>query len=309
MPSLIAALGALLAAQLSGRAVSPRDAAAPPTALAEESQVRDLCNALNRRSASTDEPADAAAAAAAAKERDTLAEQASARTYRVEVPSKGFSLGRYRPGQGELELDGDFPLRAVENRLSLDLDGVDDVAFSATPAQVASWTREKKAGTLRLAVVFRPEGLCAGNAQARAWRLAGSPLSWQLIDAKGLAASSDDEGLPAALARSEDRPLGEVRPRAVRVEKVVLDGATEAGEARLEGAQPALDRCASAAHRAGSLVVSFGVQDGRVRDPQVIVDGARDEPTSQCIAAALSGAALSGAGAASGRGTATVAVQ
>lgn len=308
MPSFFAAAAALLAAQMSPGAVSPRDSAEPPAALAEESQVRDLCNALGRRAATFDEPEDAAAAAAAQKERDALAEKASARTYRVEVPAKGFAFGRYRAGQNELELDGDYPLRAVDDRLSLDLDGIDDVSFLASPEQVAAWTREKKAGTLRLSVVFRPADACAGNAQARAWRLAGTPLSWQLIDAKGLVAGSDEQGLPAPLAKSAEGAAADVQPRAARIEKVSLDDSGEAGNPRLEVAKGALERCAAGAQRAGSLVVIFGVRDGRVRDPQVIVDGARDEPTSRCVASALAGAALSGTSVTSARGTATVAL-
>jgi hypothetical protein len=311
MSSLFAAAAALLlAAPMPQGAVSLRDPGAPPAALAEESQVRDLCNALGHRAASLDEPEDAAAAAAAQKERDALAEQAAARTYRVDVPSKGFELGRYRASQRELELDGDHPLRAVENRLTLDLDGIDDVGFLATPEQVAAWTREKKAGTLHLTVVFRPADACAGNAQARAWRLAGTPLSWQLIGEKGLVAAADDEGISVvSIARSGDAATAAVRPRTVRIEKVSLDDAGEPGKARLEGAQSALDRCAATAQRAGALVIVFAILNGHVRDPQVIVDGARDEPTSRCVASALAGAALAGSSGTSARGTATIALQ
>jgi hypothetical protein len=56
-------------------------------------------------------------------------------------------------------------------------------------------------------------------------------------------------------------------------------------------------------------VVSFGVQDGHVRNPQVVLDAARDEETARCVAHALSGAAIVGADPASTRGTATLAVQ
>jgi hypothetical protein len=309
MLSLFATTAVLMAAPMPQGAVSAREQSEPPADLAEESQVRDLCNALGRRAPSLDEPEDAAAAAVAQKERAALAEKAAARTYRVEVPSKGFALGRYRANQGELELDGDHPLRAVENRLSLDLDGIDDVSFLATPEQVAAWTREKKAGTLRLSVVFRPADACAGNGQARAWRLAGTPLSWQLIGEKGPMAGADDEGLPILpIASSGDPALAAAPPRTARIEKVSLEDAGEAGSARLEGAQGALDRCAATAQRTGALVVVFTVLNGHVRDPQVIVDGARDEPTSQCVAAALAGAALAGSSG-SARGTATVAVQ
>jgi hypothetical protein len=312
MPSLFAAALLLAAqvAQIPKGSVSTRDSGEPPAALAEESQVRDLCNALGRRAAALDEPEDPAAAAAAQKERDVRAEKAAARTYRVDVPSKGFAFGRYRASQRELELDGDHPLRAIENRLTLDLDGIDDVGFLATPEQVATWTREKKAGTLHLTVIFRPANACAGNAQARAWRLAGTPLSWELIGEKGVVAAADDEGIPvASLARAGDAAAAPARPRTVRIERVNLDDGGEPGSARLEGAQDALDRCAASAQRAGALVIVFAVLNGHVRDPQVIVDGARDEPTSRCVASALAGATLAGSSGTSARGTATVALQ
>ena len=57
------------------------------------------------------------------------------------------------------------------------------------------------------------------------------------------------------------------------------------------------------------MVVSFSVQGGRVRDPQVIMDAARDEQTASCVSHALSGAPIAGAGGVSGRGTASVAIQ
>jgi hypothetical protein len=93
------------------------------------------------------------------------------------------------------------------------------------------------------------------------------------------------------------------------VEKVAIDSddapAQNEGRARLASAQAALDRCASGAQRAGKLLVSFAVQGGRVRDPQVIMDSVRDEKVSGCVARAISGAEVGG----NGRGTAAIAVQ
>lgn len=306
--SLSFLLAALLAAPLVPRgAVSAREPTEPPVALAEEAQVRDLCNALGRR-ASEPDPEDPALAAAARKEREGLAEQAAARAYRVEIPSRGFTLGRYRPAQRELELDGSFPVRAVDDRLALDLEGLDDVAFSATPAQVAMLLKEKKANELRLGVVFRISGEpCAGNPIARSWRLSGAPLSWQLLDAGGVVAAADEEGLPIVPKGAPNQAVP-ARRLSLKVEKLSVDEAEE-DRGRLSGVQGPLDKCAAGAQRGGSLVVIFGVQGGRVRDPQVIVDGVRDEETSQCVSAALDGAQLAGAGGRAGRGTATLALE
>lgn len=305
LPLVLAAL--LAAPQVALGAVSARESAEPPVSLVEESQVRDLCAALGRRPLQPDSD-DPAEAAAAQKEREALAEKAAARNYRIEIPSRGFKLGRYRPAQRELELDGSFPARAIDDRLSLDLDGLDDVAFSATPEQVATLLKEKKANELRLGVVFRVSGEpCAGNPVARAWRLAASPLSWQLLDAGGVVAAADDEGLPV-LPKAQANQAVPVRKLSLKVEKLSLDEAEE-DRARLEGVQASLDKCAAAAQRGGSLVVIFAVQGGRVRDPQVIVDGVRDEQTSECVAGALAGAQLAGAGGRTGRGSATLAVE
>lgn len=267
--------------------------------LHEESEVRDLCSTLRDVGESFEgDPAEAAAARRSARLRRDQAAQA---TYRVEVPSKGFAFGRFRPGENLLELDGDRPLRAVDGELSLDLDGTDDVAFHARPEQVAQWSRAQKAGTLRLVVSFQPSGdRCAGSAAAQAWRLSGHSISWQMFDGDKLVAAADEGGEPLGL------PAG---PRSLSVERVSLEDADEA-PVRFAGVQPALDRCAAKARRLGELVVSFAVQDGHVRDPQVILDALRDEAVSGCVARALSGAALTGAAArVGGRGTATLALQ
>ena len=276
--------------------------AAPPVAvlpLQTEAQVRELCGALrDSGEAFEGDPAEAAAARRAAQVRRDQAAQA---VYGVEVPAKGFSFGRFRPGEDLVELDGDRPLRAVDGALSLDLDGTDDVAFHARPEQVSQWARAQKAGTLRLQVTFRPSGeRCAGSAGAQAFRLAGHSLSWQLLDGGKLVAAADEAGEPLG------PPPGR---RSISVEKVALEDAEDA-RVGISGVQPALDRCAAGARRLGTLVVHFAVQGGRVREPQVILDALRDEAVSGCVARALSGAALTGAAAASsGRGTATLALQ
>jgi len=69
--------------------------------------------------------------------------------------------------------------------------------------------------------------------------------------------------------------------------------------------QAALDRCASGAQRTGRILVSFSVQGGRVREPQVMMDSLRDDKVSGCLARALAGAEVDG----QGRGTASFAVQ
>src|SRR5207248_1458122 len=133
-----------------------------------ESQVKELCAAL--REQPYDSELDPAQAAAAAKAAQAKREEAAGRWYRLEVPSKGFVFGRYQAQDKQLELDGDRPLHAVQNTLSLDLDGVDDVSFHATPEQASAWSQEKKAGTLRLVVVGKPSGeRCAGSAAAACW--------------------------------------------------------------------------------------------------------------------------------------------
>ena len=266
--------------------------------LREEAQVRELCSALRDTGESFEgDPAEAAAARRAAQLKRDQAAQAS---YSVEVPSKGFSFGRFRPGENLLELDGDHPLRAVDNELSLDLDGTDDVAFHARPEQVSQWSRAQKAGTIKLVVTFRPSGeRCAGSAAARAWRVSGHAIAWQIQDGDKVVAAADEAGEPVGV------PSG---PRSLSVEKVSLEDADEA-RVSLTGVQPALDKCAAGARRLGTLVVTFAVQGGHVRDPQVILDALRDEAVSVCVARALSGASLTGAAGKSGRGTATLALQ
>lgn len=269
-------------------------AATDVATLSSPAQVKELCQALQAQG--SDPELDPAQAAAARKAAEARREEAASRWYRVEVPSKGFSFGRYRARDQQVELDGDRPLRGVEGTLSLDIDGIDDVSFDATAEQIAAWNQEKKAGTLRLAVVFKPSGeRCAGSAAAEAWRMGGKPRSWELLASSGTVASANGEG----------EPLNSPHPKAAHIDKVALDsdeGPPEAQSPRLQQVQGALDRCAVAARRRGSLVVSFSVQGGRVRDPQVIVDGLRDEKTARCVAQAVDGAQLSG----SGHGTAAV---
>ena len=94
-----------------------------------------------------------------------------------------------------------------------------------------------------------------------------------------------------------------------RVEKVTLDSddapLENEGRSRLASSQAALDRCAAGAVRTGRLVMSFSVHDGRVREPQVIMDSLRDEKIAGCVARAISGTELAG----TGHGTASLTVQ
>ena len=268
--------------------------AADVVALAEVPQVKELCAALRELPASEDaDPAEAAAAHKAALARR---DEALGRWYRTEIPSKGFVFGRYRAPDKLLELDGDHPVRAVEGTLSLDLDGIDEVAFNATPEQVSAWSKAKKAGALKLAVVWQPQGdRCAGSAAAEAWRIGGKVRSWELVGESGLLAAADSDG----------EPVGGV-PHAVKVEKVALESDSappdDDGRGRLSSAQAALSKCAAGAQRGGNVLVSFAVQGGRVREAQVIMDSLRDEKAAGCVAHAVNGAAVSG----SGRGTASI---
>ena len=52
-------------------------------------------------------------------------------------------------------------------------------------------------------------------------------------------------------------------------------------------------------------MLTFSVQDGRVREAQVVVDSVRDERVSGCVARAINGAEVGG----NGHGTASIAVQ
>ncbi|MFL5310990.1 MAG: hypothetical protein ACJ79H_11115 [Myxococcales bacterium] len=282
---LLALIALVAAAQ-----VPPRDAAA----LTAEDEVAAICAALK------DPGGEPAPGVAPARSRGQLL----ARAYHVWVPANGFGLGRYREAEQELELDGGRALRALDGALTLDLSGIDDVAFRATPEQARQWAAAKKQGKLSLTVYFRPSGeRCAGNAAARIFRMQGLPLWWELEVDSAPVATADEEGLPV------DKPGS---ARGFRVDKVVLDTEMprpDAGKDRLSGAQRALDRCAQAARRRGSLVVSFTVQDGQVHDPQVIMDAARDEDTARCVARAMSGAAISGADPSATRGTASLSVQ
>src|SRR5262249_56861882 len=100
-----------------------------------------------------------------------------------------------------------------DNMLSLDLEGIDDVGFHATPDQVSAWSREKKAGALKLVVVWKPSGeRCAGSAAAEAWRIAGKARSWEIVGERGTVAAADAEGEPVGAP-----------PREARVERGTLD--------------------------------------------------------------------------------------
>ena len=279
----------LLIALIAGAQAPPRDA----VALTSEDQVREICAALSSQAG---EPA-------AGVNPTRPRAQELARTYRLQVPAKGFALGRYRADEQELELDGDRALRVFDGALTLDLAGINEVAFRASPEQMKLWAAAKGDGKLSLTVFFRPSGhRCAGNAAARIFRMEGSPVWWEIGSDLGLLAAADEEGLPV------DRGRG----RTVAVQKVVLDTEQprpDHGKDRLASAQAALDRCGQAARRRGTMVVSFSVQGGRVRDPQVVADAARDEPTANCVARALSGASISGADAEAVRGTASLSLQ
>jgi hypothetical protein len=279
----------LLLALLASAQVPPRDA----VALTNENQVREICAALREQNG---EPAPGVTPSAARA-------QALSRVYQLRVPARGFSFGRYHAEEQEVELDTSRPLRALDGALTLDLANADDVAFHAPPAQVKDWL-SKRDGKLSLVVYFRPSGdACAGNGSAHFFRLEGAPLWFEVEGAAGVMATADEEGLPV------ERPGS---AHAFRVTKVLLDNDTprpDAGKDRLALAQPALDRCAQAARRRGSLVVSFSVQEGRVRDPQVIMDAARDEEMARCVTQALAGVALAAVDPAATRGTASLAVQ
>jgi hypothetical protein len=265
--------------------------------LTDKTQLKELCEALRAQpSESGLDPAQVSAARRTALERR---EEAASRWYRVEVPSKGFAFGRYRRQDQQLELDGDRPLRALDDMLALDLDGIDDVSFNARPEQVTAWSQQKKGKTLRLAVVWKPAGdRCAGSAAAESWRIAGRALSWELVGPQGVVAAANEDGDPMGGG-----------PRQVQVEKVTLDSdespEPNEGRSRLGSVQAALDRCASGAQRTGRILVSFSVQGGRVREPQVMMDSLRDEKVSSCVARALAGAEVGG----TGHGTASFAIQ
>jgi hypothetical protein len=270
-------------------------AASDEVPLSLEAQVKELCEAFREQPADTE--ADPAESAEAHKSALARREAAAAQWYRVEIPSKGFVFGQYRSSEHQLELDGDRPVRGVDGRLLLDLDGIDDVAFNARPEQVTNWSRQKKAGTLRLVVVFKPSGeRCAGSAAARSWRVAGRVRSWELIDAQGVVAAADEEG----------EPVGGAGPRSVKVDKVALDSDAgpldDDGRGRLSDVRDALQKCATGAQRGGTLLVSFSVQAGKVHDAQVIMDSLRDEKVAACVSHAVDGAEVGG----SGRGTASL---
>jgi hypothetical protein len=270
-------------------------APAPPSnavPLTGEEQIRRVCAALGEQGG---EPAPGVA--------ETAPSQALSRIYQLRVASRGFAFGRYHEEEQELELDASRPLRGIDGALTLDLSGADDVTFRASPAQMKEWSAAKRDGALALTVYFRASGdHCAGNPAARIFRMEGTPVWFQLEGSSGVLAASDEEGLPV------DRP-GALR--SFRVNKVLLDTdapRADVGKDRLAGAQTALDRCAQAARRRGSVVVGFSVQDGRVYNPQVIMDAARDEDTARCVTQALSGATIASAQHAT-RGTASLAVQ
>ncbi len=287
----------LFAALFAAAAAAAVPQATDLVPITEKSEVKELCAALSAQASEKDlDPAEVAATRKAAQVRR---EEAASRRYRLEVPSKGFAFGQYRAKDKELELDGDWPLRAVDNMLSLDLEGIDDVAFSATPEQVSSWSKEKKAGTLKLVVVWKPSGdRCAGSAAAEAWRIAGKPESWTIAGAQGTLAAADAEGEPVAKG-----------PHAARVEKVALDSDAKApddeGRTRLSTAETSLQKCVAGMQRGGSVVVSFSVQGGRVQNPEVIMNSLRDDKAAGCVARAIAGAEVGG----SGRGTASITLE
>lgn len=265
--------------------------------LAQKAQVKELCEALRAQPAADD--LDPAQAVSARKEALARHDEYADRSYEVEVPSKGFAFGRYREGDRLLELNGDRPLRAVQGMLSMDIDGVDDVAFDATPAQVTAWSLAKKAGTLRLVVVFKPSGdRCAGSAAAESWRISGKARSWKLVDEDGMVASADADGEPVAGG-----------PRKLSVRKVTLESDPIApdddGKTRLSAVRPQLDRCASQAQRSGGMVLGFDIRGGRAQDPQVMLDSLRDDRVAACVARALQGAPVGG----QGRGTASISLE
>ena len=270
--------------------------------LTSEDQVRELCAAL--RSPIGPSELDPVETAARRHRAERLRNEAVSRSYRLSVPAKGFSFGRYRAEQQEIELDGNRPLRALDGALSLDLAGIDDVAFQASPGQVRDWNVRKAAGELSLVVQFRPSGEpCAGKAVAGIFRLSGEPLSWQIETGAGPVAAADEDGAPVE--------VGPPRIHTMRIERVALDLEQPLDDARerLAAAQPALDRCARGVRRTGAMVVTFAVQGGRLRDVQVVMDALRDETVASCVAQALSGAQLRGIDTATGRGTASIALQ
>ena len=265
--------------------------------LGQKAQVKELCEALRAQPAADD--LDPAQKVSARKQALMRHDEYADRLYEVEVPSKGFVFGRYREGDRLLELNGDRPLRAVDGALSMDIEGVDDVAFDATPAQVSAWSLAKKAGMLRLVVVFKPNGdRCAGSAAAESWRISGKARSWKLVDQDGVVATADADGEPVAGG-----------PRKIAVRKVTLDSDSIApdddGKNRLSAVRPQLDRCASQAQRSGSLVLGFDVRSGRAQDPQVMLDSLRDDRVAACVARALQGAPVGG----QGRGTASISLE
>src|SRR4051812_28092405 len=97
-------------------------AAAPElVTLSQKTEVKELCDALRAQPAAGD--LDPAQEVSARKQALARREEAAGRWYEVEVPSKGFTFGRYREGERRLELDGDRPLRAVDGMLAMDIEG------------------------------------------------------------------------------------------------------------------------------------------------------------------------------------------
>ena len=87
--------------------------AADVVPLTQESQVKDLCNAL--REQAFDAELDPAQVAAAVKVAQARREEAAGHWYRIEVPSKGFAFGRYSAQDKQLEQFGNDLVSGTAN--------------------------------------------------------------------------------------------------------------------------------------------------------------------------------------------------
>jgi len=86
-----------------------------------------------------------------------------------------------------------------------------------------------------------------------------------------------------------------------RAKDVIIRGCHNIDPALIE--EPLLQSRRIAAYE--EALLTFSLQDGRVRDPQVVLDSVRDEAVSGCVARAINGAEVGG----SGHGTASIVVQ